>query len=251
MENPKTNKVVDLRQSPGWEGFLEFLGWKVFRTKNAEIAVAVRKSPFGSVSKVQRPKNVNSTDLAEIEEICKKERVMFTKLEPSLEQDLKVLEDFGYIRSNYPLTPPSTIFIDLRQNEEKLWENLSRSAKYSINRARREAVKIETYQKPSEKVLEEFCRVAKEAAKFKGFIAPSLSDLKTKVKLFGDKSYVIFAKDASGNVTGANFYLGFDDCVWFLHGGTSSTGRKGKWGYELFWQRFLYFKGLGYKLLDL
>jgi len=253
METPEHNKVADftdLRQSPGWAGFLESLGWETFRTKNG-VLVGIRKSLFGGVAKVQRPKTAVSSDLEEIDQICKKARIMFVKFEPALGQNLEVLEDSGYFSSRFPLIPPSTIFIDLTKNEPDLWKNISRSGKYSIKRARREGVKIETYQRPSEKVLEEFCLAAGEAAKFKGFLPPILADVKKKVELFGDKSYVVSARDAQGELMAANFYLGFGDCVWFLHGGTSNKGREGRWGHELLWQSFLHFKGLGYKALDL
>src|SRR3989344_9355252 len=126
MENSELNKIVDVRQSPGWAEFLESLGWKCFRTKSG-VSVTVMKSFLGSVAKIQRPRNLTVVDLVEIDEICRRERSMFVKIEPALDQNLALLKSAGYVRSFHPLTPPSTIFIDLTKSEMGLWDQISRS----------------------------------------------------------------------------------------------------------------------------
>lgn len=250
MENSELNKIVDLRQSPGWISFLEFLGWKCFKTSDG-VNVAVMKSFLGNVAKVQRPKNLTREDLAEIDDICLRERVMLVKVEPSLGQDLSLMDEFGFSKSSQPLSPPSTIIIDPHLSEEQIWEGLSHSAKYSVRRARREGAKVVAYQSPPEKIVEEFFHIPDETAKFKGFIAPLLSELKKKAADFGDDCHILLVVDGNGKTVGGNFYLGYKKCVWFMHGGITPAGRSGRWGYELFWQSFLYFRDRGYKFLDL
>src|SRR3972149_9418788 len=99
---------------------------------------------------------------------------MFVKIDPALDQTLAVLESAGFIRSFHPLVPPSTIFIDLTKSEMGLWEQISRSGKYSIQRARREGSRIETHQSPSEKILEDFRLVAPDTARVKNILPPPL-----------------------------------------------------------------------------
>jgi len=252
MGNSKTSKMIvqDIRQSKGWSEYLTFLGWNSVRTFN-DINIEIRKVFFGGLVKIQRPKSISKNDLIEITEICKKNRALFIKLEPSLGQDLKILTDYGYVKSASPLLPPTTIFINLTNNEKALWNSVSHSGKYSVNRARREGTNVEFFQNPSEKVLKSFYDIHKQTGNKKGFYIENFEDIKKKVEIFKDESFVINVKDKEGAIMGANFYLGFDKNIWFMHGATSHEGRKSKAGYELVWKSFLYFKGLGYEILDL
>ena len=252
MGNPKNSKVniLDIRQSKGWSEYLNFLGWNSVRT-SSDINIETRKVFFGGLVKIQRPRNVSKNDLVEIAEICKKNKALFIKLEPSLDQDLKVLTENGYVRSSSPLLPPTTIFIYLINNEKTLWNNVSHSGKYSVKRAQRENAKVEFFRNPSENILKSFYDIHKQTGNKKGFYIENFEDIKKKVEIFKNESFVISVKNNEGTIMGANFYLGFDNNVWFMHGATSAEGRKSKAGYELVWRSFLYFKSLGYEILDL
>lgn len=252
MDNPKTSKVniLDIRQSKGWSEYLAFLGWNSIRT-SGDINIEIRKVFFGGLVKIQRPKKVLKADLIEILELCKKDKALFIKLEPAQNQDLKILSDSGYVRSASPLLPPTTILIDLTTDEKTLWTNVSHSGKYSVNRAGREGANVEFFQNPDENVLKSFYDIHKQTGNKKGFYVEGFDDIKKKVEIFKDESFIISVKNKEGTIVGSNFYLGFNKNIWFMHGATSSVGRKSKAGYELVWKSFLYFKNLGYKILDL
>lgn len=241
---------LDIRQSREWQEYLESLGWKSVATSNG-TKVSILKTLIGTVTKIQKPTVLLAKDLSEIEQICREHKALFIKLEPGLKQDISLLEAAGYKKSFQPLTPPSTILIDLTKSEEALWEGISKSAKYSIRRARREGIKVEFYQKPGDGVLERFVELTKQTEKARKVDSPSLMDLKKKVEIFGDKSFLSLATDANGELMVGNLAFGFGKGTWFLHGGTSHKGRRGRWGYELFWQEFLYLKTHGYEILDM
>ncbi|MBI2414704.1 hypothetical protein HYV31_02600 [candidate division WWE3 bacterium] len=244
------NNFEELRQSPGWAGYLEFVGWNCIRTSR-DINIAWMKSVIGCVSKIQRPGSLTLKDLNEIEKICKSKKALFIKIEPSLGQDEKVLENFGYKKSYIPLLPPSTILINLKKTEKELFDDVSHSGRYSLNRSNREGVTIDFHQNPSEKIIKKFWELASETSQKKKFGNVSLKDLTKKVELFGNESFIISAKNGQGETTVANFYLGYKNSIWYVHGGTSEKGRKSKDGYKLVWESFLYFKKLGYLTLDL
>ena len=243
-------KLLDLRQSDEWQKYLQTLGWKCI-TSSKGIKISLLKTFIGTVAKVQKPVALLEKDLNEIEAVCKENKAMFVKVEPGLGQDIELLEKAGYKKSYHPLTPPSTILIDLTKSEEELWAGVSKSAKYSVRRARREGVKIEIYQKPNEEILKEFVKLSKQTQRARKVTPPTLEGLKSEVEIFGDKSYLMLAKNPADEIMVGNLSFGFGRGIWFLHGGTSDKGRRGRWGYGLFWQQFLYFKAHGYEVLDM
>ena len=145
----RIDQVTDLsvRQSDQWAHYLKSLNWVSRRTKSG-VNVALLKSIFGVLTKIQRPKPLGTKELEEIEHLCKKNKAIFIKIEPGLHQDEKILKDKGYLSSNFPLSPPSTLIIDLEKPEKELWEDLSKSAKYSVRRAQREGNYLEYLKKP-------------------------------------------------------------------------------------------------------
>ena len=226
------------------------MGWPGVRTPQGKTIV-LRKSPFGTVTKIQRPENLSEKELREIEEICRKHKSIFIKIEPGLEQNLHTLEKEGYIHSYHPLLPPSTVFIDLTETEDMLWKAVSKTGRYSIRRAQREGATVETYKNPTVEQLELLLIFLKQTAAARKILVPSMKDLQKQVELFGNDCHVILVKSKEGEYMAGNYYLGHGESVWFVHGGTSHKSRKGKWGYELTWKSYLYLKVQGYKILDL
>ncbi len=250
MDDSKIIKVEDIRQSDGWGQYQESIGWKIIQT-SSKTKIALMKAGIVTVAKIQRPHVLKTEELEEIENICRDHKCLFVRIEPNIEQDLNLLAEKDYYPSPYPLIPPATIFINLTKSENDLWESISHSGKYSIKRAQREETKIEFYKKPSDEIVKIFEEVSIATAKKKNFGYCSYGELLSKVKAFGEESYVLIAKNKNNEITGANFYLGHKGNVWYMHGGTTEIGRKSKAGYELVWQSFLYFKKLGYEFLDL
>ena len=241
---------LDIRQSPEWLLYLEFLGWEKIETSNG-VRAALMDNKLGKAIKVQRPEKVVSSDLEEIEKVALERKISMIKVEPSLNQDLKILEDAGFIPQGSPLSPPTTIFIDLTLNPEDLWAQLSDSCRYSIRRAQREGAKTEFFTNPSKEKVAEFYKIHASTGKQKSFYIQGEDEIQKKVELFGDKAILGIVSTKEGAATGANLYLGYGKGIWFIHGGTTAEGRKTKNGYELYWQSFLYFKSLGYAWLDL
>lgn len=242
--------IASIRQSKSWETYLTFLNWDVVTTKSG-IKIAIMKTILGTVSKVQRPEVFSKKDLEEIEDICEKRNCMFTKIEPGFGQDEKILTDHEYQESKFPLSPPSTMYIDLRESEQELWKKVSKSGKYSIKRAQREGSKVEFNDSPSEDDVREFYKMAKETSRRGKFYIQPIKDLLKKREIFKSNYFIGKVFDKNGVLVGTKLFLGNKNTVTFMYGGTSKLGRKGKSGYELMWQSIMYFKGLGFQYLDL
>ncbi len=240
----------DIRQGDRWAKYLEEMGWGSHRTSNG-TNIYYNKTCLGSVIKIQRPPLLDENDLREIEDYCLSLKPLFIKIEPFVGQDVSILERGGYIESNEPLIPPSTIYIDLTKSEKELWNNISHSGKYSIRRAQREGTVTRFYQNPLEERLLEYFDLVKETGKRKHFYVQPMKDLLAKVKIYGKNCHLVTSYDQKGILLSGKFYLCQDDMVLYSTGGTSRAGLKTKAGYELLWKSILYFKGLGYKVLDL
>ena len=242
--------MIDIRQAQGWQKYLEILGCKCIRTAS-EILVALVQLPFCAAAKIQRPKVFTATDLEEVEYICKQNNALLVKLEPSVDQNLSVLETSGWEKNRSPFLPPSTIFIDLKKSEKELWNNLASNAKYSIKAANKEDLRIEIIKNPGQDYLRDFYKISKETGKHKRFYIQGFEDLTAKALAFGDETYLHFVFDKSDNIISGNFYMGFDSNVWYIHGAMTTKNRRSNAGHKLMWESILHFKKLGYTILDL
>ncbi|MFZ2664010.1 MAG: peptidoglycan bridge formation glycyltransferase FemA/FemB family protein [Patescibacteria group bacterium] len=253
MEILKYLKMIpasDIRQSEKWSLYLKGFGWKSHRTARG-VRIEYIKTFIGTIVKIQHPLPLTLEDLKEIEEFCVGQKALFIKIEPFIGQDVKVIEEAGYKKNFYPLSPPSTIYIDLTKSEEDLWNNLSHSAKYSIKRAQREGTVTRFYQNPLPEKVTDYFDMLKNTAKRKHFYVQPLKDFLSKIKVFGKECHLVLSYNSGGKLLSGKFYLCYEDMVLYSTGGTSREGLETKAGYELLWKSILYFKGLGYKVLDL
>ena len=104
---------IDIRQSDAWSNYLKMYGWISWRLPSGAV-LRTTKFPFFSVAKIHRAHCLNRNDLKEAERVYKANKVLYSKISPSVDQDLSVLESFGYKRRGGIDLPPRTIFINLR-----------------------------------------------------------------------------------------------------------------------------------------
>lgn len=241
---------LDIRQSEKWSKYLKTMGWETHKTSSG-VSIYYNKTFLGSVVKIQKPNVLEEKDIEEIENFCDKLKPLFVKIEPFIGQDISILEKMGYKKSEVPLTPSSTIYIDLTKSEEELWNSLSHSGKYSIKRAQREGTVTRFYQNPVEEKLPSYFEMVKETGRRKHFYVQPMKDFAGKVKIFGKECHLVLSFNPAGELLSGKFYLCHGDMVLYSTGGTSVAGLETKAGYDLLWKSILYFKGLGYKVLDL
>ncbi len=250
MENSEINKIIDIRQSPEWGEYLKWLGWQKL-SLNTHKNLHFLRLGFLTVAKMQRPHNLTHDDLEKLDESAKTHGLAFVKLEPSLGQDLDILDKAGFRTSLSPLSPPSSIFIDLLKPTDELWNKLSPSVKYSINRAKREGGRVEIFANPVDKQIAEAHPIITETARLQKFPAPDIDDLHKKRDLWQENFVLATVRNPAGEICGLKIFLGFDGNIWYMHGGTSNRGRKTKFGYLLLWESISYLKDRGYRFLDL
>lgn len=241
----------NIRQTVSWEKYFKHIGWEGFRLSDTSL-VLYTKILFFHIAKMQRPNSLDDKLLLELDEECKKKNIVFLKLEPNIDQDITLLENLGYVKNSSPIIPPSALYIKLKSSENSLWENVSHSGKYGINRGKREDTKVEFIRNPTRKQLEIFYKeVHLYTSKSKHFYTPSLEDLLYRNSCFKPNTYLSFVYDKDANLCGGKYYLSYDDVVFYIFGGTTDLGSKNRSGFVQMWESFLYFQKLGFNYLDL
>ena len=76
----------------------------------------------------------------------------------------------------------ATILIDLKKPEKKLFENLDKDARWGVNRAKRENLKVKKTK--DEKDLEQFYEIYKETCKWGGIFPKPLDEIKKETIFF-------------------------------------------------------------------
>lgn len=259
METTKSSQVItsdlniaqDIRQSSEWCSFLEKKGWKIFTTSKG-TNVLVLNFKIGALSKIQRAHDLDIDELKEIEVLLKSQGAWFILVEPGVTQNYNNLLSLGFIPSTQLMSPTATVIIDLKRAPDVLWNDLSQSARYSVNRSKREQTRLEIVREPSRTQLEHFYTLYEATTKVQNFHKISFDDMFLRISLFKENAFLILAYDKDNQLLNGRVYLANKNCVWYLFGGTSDLGRgKNKAGYELQWESFLYFKNLGFEYLDL
>lgn len=238
------------RQSPQWEHFMRFLKWEAVKLPSGDNAFFL-KSPLGTVCKIQRPNQLSQANLENLDKIAMQKKALFIKLEPNLTQDISLLAQNGYIPTEFPLAPPKTMLLDLTKTQAELWGAVSHSGKYSINRARRENSMVEIIKNPTTEQIERFYRVQLYTGKRGKFYVEPLAHALAVAKEFADHCYLAWVFDNDNKLESAKIFVDYKNVLTYIRGGTTPAGRKQKGGYLLMWEAMLYFKNLGFELIDL
>lgn len=85
MRQINFDNYINIRQTPGFAKFLEFFHWKTISPRENTFYYIRRLSFFGSIIKIEKI-NVKNIDLKEIDEIARREKAMFVKIEPFADQ---------------------------------------------------------------------------------------------------------------------------------------------------------------------
>ncbi len=248
----EVRQFEDLRQSDGWSEYITRLGWRVINPK-----IYVRKLPIvGAVMKIQRPRVV--PPVGEIDEIAKKHRALFVKLEPPFATPLR--QGFegqaasgglrpsslsGFEPDTWTLLPTRTIHLDLTPSEEEIFKNFSKDARYSVRKSRRSEVNIDQGDK-----IETFYKLLKETGGRKKFYVAPFKHLRAKAEAFKNKSALILAYH-NKEVTAGALILFHDRVAYYHHAASNPRGRDLLAAYLIVWEAIKLAKKRGCHTFDL
>lgn len=129
--------MQDIRQSLQWKKYGEVKDWKVIKIpskKKGHIQGIIM--PLGilglNLLKIQRAEE--NPVWEKLKKIKRKYRVISSVVEPAKDDQVQDLLKSGYRLSSMPYLATKTIVVDLRQNEELLWKNLSENTRRLIKK---------------------------------------------------------------------------------------------------------------------
>lgn len=140
FENPH------ILQTRYWGELKANFGWDNVRvgSKEAGAQILFRKLPLNhSLAYIPKgPIGDNWKEiLPEIEEICRKRKAVFLKIEMDLwDEEADDLSDLGFIRANHEIQPRRTIVINISGTEEEILAQMKQKTRYNIRLAGKKGV---------------------------------------------------------------------------------------------------------------
>lgn len=254
MEISKRNTLIlnNIRQTKEWATYLSHLKWKYFKLSNGSLVYYYSLGFLGAIAKIYRPGVLDEKLFQELDSKCKNHKILFLKFEPSFYQDINLLKKFNFNESNFPLLPSSTGYIDLTQFKNNLWNNLSTSGKYGVNRGEKEKTRVEFYKNPSkEKLLEFYASIYRYTGVLKKFNLYTENEFLQITNDFSPNIFLSLIYDSNDNLCGGKYYLVYENIAYYLFGGTTDIGTTNRSGFVQMWESIKYFKEYGLKILDL
>jgi lipid II:glycine glycyltransferase (peptidoglycan interpeptide bridge formation enzyme) len=208
------SNFINVRQTSGFAKFLEFFHWKAIHHQE-NIFYYVRRVPLlGSIIKIEKI-NLQNINLKEIDDLAKREKACFVKIEPfkddSKQKELdEMFFKFGYSHDSWPLTSTSSYIIDLDQSLEKIIANFKIKFRYNLRLAigkNNLVVKIvngdqlvsdchscESRNLISDSLLYRFSEIYNSRAREIKSEQHSFEELKHMCESFGEKLWMIYVE---------------------------------------------------------
>ena len=146
-----------LLQSAEWGELKSGFGWKPVRIVNGEAGVQIllRKLPLGfTIGYIPKPvisnQSVSGQFWKEIDEVCRKHRAVFFKLEPDLWKDdapdnLLRITNYELQISPQNIQPPRTLIVDIHGSEEGILARMKQKTRYNIRLAEKKGVTVRAW----------------------------------------------------------------------------------------------------------
>lgn len=243
-------------QSWEWGEFREQTGNKVFRiieedTKNWNVfSFTIHRVPKTKFNIGYMPKSgwPSENVLKFLQDIASRENIIFLKIEPDIE-----LENFRLksskvkiVKSKKDIFAKSTFIIDLSQNEEEIFRNLSQKTRYNVRLAEKNNITVETGD------IDSFVKLQKETAKRNGFYLHPDNYYRTVFELFAKRGMakIISAKYNKKTLTSWMLFV-FKDVWYYPYGGSSSEYRNLMHSNLVAWEAIKLAKREGGKMFDM
>lgn len=230
---------MNIRQTPQWGKYLASLGWQTQSINKTQVLIRkVPLLPF-SLIKIQHPQN--PVPIEEIDKLAKKSKALFTLIEPAPKDfDDSLLKKQGFNKSSISLTYTSTIEIDLKISEIKLFNSFSENAKRNIKKSQQSKLTTKVFflkDLPGEEEFKTFFNLFTNLTKIKNFYAPSFEEYKSKMLALKNQSILLFAyHPQTGEPLASVWAAYFQDTIYYLNTGITKEGYKLLANYLLVWE---------------
>lgn len=235
--SPLVEKAIDARQIPEWANFMEGIGWSAEKVGTTQLFIKKMAILNHSIIKIQHP--VGPFNFDNIEKIAKENKALFTLIEPHPYQfDQQALEKNGYRKSHLKITHTATELIDLRPDENTIFNSFSENARRNIKKAQKNNLQIKHVYLEKEAdntYFTAFFDLLINVGKIKKFYIPDYHEMFTKMKAFKNITLLSFAYKDEKPIA-AVWYAIKNNQIWYLHTGITPEGYQLLANYLLVWE---------------
>ncbi len=240
-----------LLQTGEWGELKSAFGWKPVRIVNGEAGVQIlfRTLPLGfTIGYV--PKAVSgeqSSVMSEIDDVCRKHRAVFLKLEPDAWNDNFSIHHSSFIISKHNIQPPRTIIVDISGSDEEILARMKQKTRYNIRLAEKKGVTVGAWDD-----LAAFHQMMLATGGRDGFGVHSMEYYKRAYELMhSGRMGEILVAEYEGKPLAALFVARNGNRAYYLYGASTDEERNRMPTYLLQWEAMKWAKAHGCEEYDL
>ena len=150
------------------------------------------------------------------------------KIEPNDKttlEEINVLKKLGFRQDNWPLLGTKTMFVNLKNDEEKRLNGLGSDTRYKIRKLQKTNHKIKLNDH------DEFYKIFKQAFAIKNIWMPPRKYYDSLVKAFGNKTFCMTIDESCGCLVLLNKHLAS-----YFYGATLPEAKQNNLPYLLIWE---------------
>ncbi|MBN2117917.1 MAG: peptidoglycan bridge formation glycyltransferase FemA/FemB family protein [Anaerolineales bacterium] len=245
-----------LLQTGEWGELKSAFGWKPVRIMSGEAGVQIlfRELPLGfTIGYIPKAafsfqRSASSDDLwREIDDVCRRHRAVFCKLEPDAWDSNFILHPSSFILSKHNIQPPRTIIIDIRGGEDEILARMKQKTRYNIRLAEKKGVTVRAWDD-----IESFHKMMLLTGGRDGFGVHSLEYYRRAYELLHPKQMgELLLAEFEGRPLAALFAAGNGKRAYYLYGASTDEERNRMPAYLLQWEALRWAKARGCQHYDL
>ena len=243
-----------LLQTGEWGELKSGFGWEPVRIVNGEegLQILFRKLPLGfTIGYIPKPvisnQSISDQFWEEIDEMCRKHRAIFLKLEPDSWNFEFILYLPSFILSKHNIQPPRTMIIDLSGNEEEILGRMKQKTRYNIRLAMKKGVTVRAWDD-----VESFHKMMLVTGDRDRFGVHSLEYYRCAYELFHPTGMCeLLVAEYEGRPLAALMVLARGRRAWYFYGASTDEERNRMPTYLLQWEAVKWAKARGCEEYDL
>jgi len=243
-----------LLQTGEWGELKSGFGWEPVRIVNGEEGAQIlfRKLPLGfTIGYIPKPvisnQSISEQFWEEIDEMCRRHRAIFLKLEPDSWNFEITLYLPSFILSKHNIQPPRTMIIDLSGNEEEILARMKQKTRYNIRLAMKKGVTVRAWDD-----IESFHKMMLVTGDRDRFGVHSLEYYRCAYELFHPTGMCeLLVAEYEGRPLAALMVLARGRRAWYFYGASTDEERNRMPTYLLQWEAVKWAKARGCEEYDL
>jgi peptidoglycan pentaglycine glycine transferase (the first glycine) len=188
--------------------------------------------------------------LPSLDELCRAEGAFMLKLEPDHARDddlAQSLHQVGVQPSKQTIQPPSTILINLHEDEQDILARMKQKTRYNIRLAGRKGVTVRPWTD-----ISSYAAMTQETAERDAFGAHNQAYFQKAYDLFHPSGMCeLLVAEVEGEPVAALMVFAHGERAWYLYGASRSTHREKMPTYLLQWEAMRWAKAKGCQVYDL